>query len=157
VHVVSIRRDGTWGIWWRNNHDSVDVVGHDDKRVHLDFAADGWRSIPSLGYDTTPCVQVHPASYDLAEEAHAIVRADGDKIRGRAAVIPSGQADGSTMVPIGIVRHGGIQAVISSTRHVLNAARNACPPEAQRRPVSPRADCNFDAPVANVVSTMHII
>ena len=187
----------------RDADDAIHVVGHHHERIQHDVVAHPFGAAPLLHHDTAVCVQGHPSVDHRTREAHAVVCAGGDEVRARPPVVPPRQANGLAVVLCGVVGHGGMQAVLSFSRHVLNAPRNvrvdgglsaflpvllilqrvafsACriladvlphdvpcpfiplcsesaPRNATAARYSPPADCNFGAPIANVVSTVHII
>jgi hypothetical protein len=63
--------------------DAVNVVGHDDKRIHRHMPEMPRNRVPAGRYNTAPSVAPHLALYYLAEQALVVAGADGDKVRSR--------------------------------------------------------------------------
>jgi hypothetical protein len=63
--------------------DSVNVVGHDDKRIYSYMAEMMWNRVPTGRHNTAPSVAPHLPVYNLAEQALLVAGADSDKVRSR--------------------------------------------------------------------------
>jgi hypothetical protein len=63
--------------------DSVNVVGHDHKRIHNHMPEMMWNGVPAARYNTAPSVAPHLPLYNLAKQALVVAGADGDKVRSR--------------------------------------------------------------------------
>ena len=62
---------------------AVDMVGHDDKRIHNHTAEMMWNGVPAGRHKTARSVAPHLALYYLAKQALVVAGTDGDKVRSR--------------------------------------------------------------------------
>ena len=77
-----------------DDHDSMQVVGHDHKCIQLEFLPDVGGSKPLL-LRRMPCTaETHVPAQDVSEEARAVVCHDGDEVSPRLGVVVTLQADG---------------------------------------------------------------
>ncbi|GIW92826.1 MAG: hypothetical protein KatS3mg110_0867 [Pirellulaceae bacterium] len=90
-----------------NPNDAMHVVGHDHEfiLVQSHIRADLRGLQPFFAHDFAPRVQPHLTIHHFAEEAHAILRDDGKKIRPGLGIIVSLEPNAVAMVLFGIVFH----------------------------------------------------
>ena len=91
-------RAATGGRPYEDN--SVDVVGHDDKRVNVGARIKHRQFVPNLLDHQARIIQPHDPIDDLAEKARSALHAEGDGIRPRPGIVITLQAEGPAMVPI---------------------------------------------------------
>jgi hypothetical protein len=63
--------------------DSMNVVGHDDKRIYSHLGEMPRNGVPAGRHKTARSVAPHLALYYLAKQALVVAGADGDKVRSR--------------------------------------------------------------------------
>ena len=59
-----------------SNHDTMDVVWHDDKRIECNPSTDRGRDLPFLTDDLAVVVQLHVAFVNVTEQHGSVMRAD---------------------------------------------------------------------------------
>src|SRR5688500_8543989 len=91
-------RAATGGRPYEDN--SVDVVGHDDKRVNVGARIKHRQFVPNTLNHLARTIQSHGPIDDLAEKARSGLHAEGDEIRPRPGIVITLQAKGPAMVPI---------------------------------------------------------
>lgn len=100
-----------------DDDDAVDVVGHDDERVHHHVGPYLRRPVPFVGDDVAVRVSVHAVVDHVAEKTGASAGAYRDEIRPGLRVIIPAQADGLAVVFLGVVRHTA-SCFLHKTRHL---------------------------------------
>jgi hypothetical protein len=64
--------------------------------------------LPAFGHDSADLIQVHLSIDDLAKQILESICAHGDEIRPWLGIIVVAQSDGTTVVLVWVVCHGGI-------------------------------------------------
>ena len=77
---------------------AVHMVGHNDKFIQCGVGKMVRNGLPTSQGRFTPFVQLHHPVQDSTKQMCSILRAEGNEIRSRPGVIPSGQSNRSAMV-----------------------------------------------------------
>jgi len=85
--------------------DAVNVIGHNDECVGLNAGVKCWQFVPHVLNHLTCIVQSHLTIHHLAKQTRPILRADGDEIRTRLAVVVTFQSNAATMKAFGVKSH----------------------------------------------------
>ena len=85
-----------------DEEDTVNMVWHDDKRVHGCVGEMGRDGIPVCLHEAAQCVDPHFPTRHLAKNMFAPEGNDGEEIATRLGVIVSFQANGCAVVSLGI-------------------------------------------------------
>jgi hypothetical protein len=84
----------------------VDVVRHDDELVEEHVGAHLGGPLPLVANDAAGGREADVVRNDLAEQRGSVVRADGEEIRARTAIVVAGQPGRTSVVAGRVVWHG---------------------------------------------------
>ena len=111
-----------------DNHDTVKMVRHDDRRAQFDMRIPRRQGIPDVPNDPARFVQPHFTILDIAEQTFAPASDQGDEIRAGLGIVVFWQSYGMAMVFGRIEFHGWCSLSRLTVGAIHELPRLACQP-----------------------------